>query len=78
MAHVSVEPICNLRMVQAEYWRIEGNGQFPLYGYRISVNLNGETIVRFEVKQESADELAKELGSLAALILAHIRHRRAI
>jgi hypothetical protein len=75
MARMPVEPICNFPIVKAEYGRIEANGRTPFYGYRIALNLNAETEIRFDVKQESADELAKELGSLAALILAHGRHR---
>jgi hypothetical protein len=75
MGKISVEPICNLQMVTAECGRIEANGPSPSYGYRIAVNSNGENIVRFDVKQESTDELAKELGTLAAFILTHSRHR---
>ncbi len=75
MAGLSVEPVCNLSMIKAEYRHIEANGRPPFYGYRIAVTLNGETEARFDVRQETADEFANQLNSLAALIRAHTRHR---
>ena len=75
MAKVSVEPVCDLSMIKAEYRHIEANGRPPFYGYRIAVTLNGETEAQFDVHQDAADQLAYELNSLAALIRAHTRHR---
>ena len=76
MARVSVEPVCDLRMIKAEYRHIEASGRPPFYGYRIAVTLNGETEAQFYVHQDAADQLANELNSLAALIRAHTRHRQ--
>ena len=35
MARVPVEPVCDLRMIKAEYRHIEASGRPPFYGCRI-------------------------------------------
>ena len=76
MDRMSVETVCNLKMIKAEYRYIVPNEGSPYYGYRIAVNQNGETIAQFDVPQGTASELANELNSLGALIIAHTRHRQ--
>jgi hypothetical protein len=76
MAKESVEPVCRLTMIEAEYRQVVPDEGPPFYGYRIAVTLDGKTKVQFDIQQETANEFAKELNSLAALIPAHTRHRK--
>ena len=77
MTEMHVESICDLSMVSAEYRQIESGAGSPCWGYQITVSRDGAAIARFEVEQEAADQLADQLGTLAALIRAHTRHRLA-
>ena len=75
MTKLCVESICDLSMIKADYRQITPHEGSPFWGYQIAVRLDQETLAQFEVRQETADQLADQLGTLAALIRAHTRHR---
>jgi len=71
----TVDNICDLTMVKAEYGHVLPSNGSPIWVYQISIAQNGATGALFDVSQATADELANELGTLASLIRAHTRHR---
>lgn len=64
MDRMSVETVCNLKMIKAEYRYIVPNEGSPYYGYRIAVNQNGETIAQFDVPPRDSKRARNELNSL--------------
>jgi hypothetical protein len=77
-SHITApEPLCNLRMIKAEYGLATHAGQAADYCFRIKVIPNGQD-VEFDVPEKEGEVFAVELVALAAIIRSRVIRARTI
>lgn len=71
------EPLCELRMIKADYRAASNAGQTSDYCFHISVVPNGREI-EFDVPEKEGEVFATELVALASIIRSRVIRARAV
>jgi hypothetical protein len=71
------EPLCDLKMIKADYRVVSHEGQTSDYCFRIRVIPNGQDL-EFDVPEKEGEVFAAELEALAAIIRSRVIRARTI
>ena len=71
------EPLCDLKMIKADYRVVNHEGQTADYCFRIRVIPNGQDL-EFDVPEKEGEVFAAELEALAAIIRSRVIRARTI
>ena len=71
------EPLCDLKMIKADYRLVSPNDRAPNYWFNIRV-LPGDQEVEFDIPERTGELFAAELEALAAIIRSRVIRARLI